>query len=173
MKFTTPATTNPIDRLRVVGHAIDRVDGKLKTTGTATYAYEQNDVAPHAAYGYIVGAAIAKGSVTAVRVRAARLARRAVKVAMTRPMMFNNTTHRPATIQRLRIGATHAGIITAIGHEKLVGQPARRQDRSGHHVDPPAVCRRQPHDPFAPGHPRSGRRRGDARARGSVRHDGA
>lgn len=74
MKFTTPATTNPIDRLRVVGHPIDRIDGTLKTTGTATYAYEQNDAAPNAAYGYIVGAAIAKGRVTAVRVRAARAA---------------------------------------------------------------------------------------------------
>jgi xanthine dehydrogenase YagR molybdenum-binding subunit len=31
--------------------------------------------------------------------------------------MFNNTTHRPATIQRIRIGATRDGKITAIGHE--------------------------------------------------------
>ena len=28
-----------------------------------------------------------------------------VKVALTRPLIFNNTTHRPATIQRIRIGA--------------------------------------------------------------------
>lgn len=74
MKFDTPATTNPIDRLRVVGHALDRIDGKLKTTGTATYAYEQNDAAPNAAYGYIVGAAIAKGRVTAVHAREAHAA---------------------------------------------------------------------------------------------------
>jgi xanthine dehydrogenase YagR molybdenum-binding subunit len=74
MKFDSPATTNPIDRLRVIGHATDRIDGKLKTTGTATYAYEQNEAAPHAAYGYIVGASIAKGRLSAVRVRAARAA---------------------------------------------------------------------------------------------------
>jgi xanthine dehydrogenase YagR molybdenum-binding subunit len=35
--------------------------------------------------------------------------------------MFNNTTHRPATIQRIRIGAGHDGKITAIGHESWSG----------------------------------------------------
>ena len=61
MKFSTPATTNPIDQLKVVGRPTDRIDGPLKTTGTAPYAYEQHAAAPHAAYGYVVGAAIAKG----------------------------------------------------------------------------------------------------------------
>src|SRR6201991_4993660 len=51
----------------------------------------------------------------------ARAARRPVKVALTRPMMFNNTTHRPATIQRVRIGTTRDGTITAIGHEGWSG----------------------------------------------------
>jgi xanthine dehydrogenase YagR molybdenum-binding subunit len=36
----------------------------------------------------------------------ARAARRPVKVALQRPLMMNNTTHRPATIQRIRLGAT-------------------------------------------------------------------
>ena len=35
--------------------------------------------------------------------------------------MFNNTPHRPATIQRIRIGATQDGKITAIGHESWSG----------------------------------------------------
>jgi xanthine dehydrogenase YagR molybdenum-binding subunit len=39
MKFETPATTNPIDQLKVVGKPFDRIDGPLKTTGTARYAY--------------------------------------------------------------------------------------------------------------------------------------
>jgi xanthine dehydrogenase YagR molybdenum-binding subunit len=47
----------------------------------------------------------------------ARAARRPVKVALTRPLIPNNTTHRPATIQRIRIGATRDGDIVAIGHE--------------------------------------------------------
>jgi xanthine dehydrogenase YagR molybdenum-binding subunit len=71
MKFTTPATTNPIDQLKVIGRATDRIDGPYKTTGTATYAYEHNK---EAAYGYVVGAAIAKGRITAIDVEAARRA---------------------------------------------------------------------------------------------------
>ncbi len=51
----------------------------------------------------------------------ARAAGRPVKVALPRPLMFNNTTHRPATIQRIRIGATSDGKITAIGHESWSG----------------------------------------------------
>jgi xanthine dehydrogenase YagR molybdenum-binding subunit len=51
----------------------------------------------------------------------ARAARRPVKVALPRPLMFNNTTHRPATIQRIRIGATRDSNITAIGHESWSG----------------------------------------------------
>ena len=35
--------------------------------------------------------------------------------------MFNNTTHRPATIQRIRIGARRDGKITAIAHESWSG----------------------------------------------------
>ncbi|RZL92466.1 MAG: xanthine dehydrogenase family protein molybdopterin-binding subunit [Variovorax sp.] len=66
MKFDTPATTNPIDQLKVIGKPVDRIDGGLKTTGTAPYAYERHDVAPNAVYGYIVGAAIAKGRITSI-----------------------------------------------------------------------------------------------------------
>src|SRR5450830_997934 len=74
MRFDTAATTNPIDQLKVVGHAVDRIDGPLKTTGTAHYAYEQNDAAPHAAYGYVVGSAIAKGRIVAIDLSEARRA---------------------------------------------------------------------------------------------------
>ena len=66
MKFDTPATTNPIDKLKVVGKPTDRIDGRLKTTGTAPYAYERHDVAPNQAYGFILGAAIAKGRINVI-----------------------------------------------------------------------------------------------------------
>jgi xanthine dehydrogenase YagR molybdenum-binding subunit len=72
MKFDTPATTNPIDQLKVIGKPTDRVEGPLKTTGTAPYAYERHDVAPDAVYGYIVGAGIAKGRIAAMDLSAAR-----------------------------------------------------------------------------------------------------
>ena len=69
MKFTTPAGTNPIDQLQVVGRPLDRIDGPLKTTGQAPYAYEQP--VANAAYGYIIGAGIAKGRIASIDTRAA------------------------------------------------------------------------------------------------------
>src|SRR5271167_443814 len=66
MQFDTPATTNPIDQLKVVGQPIPRIDGQLKTTGRAIYAYEWHDPAIRYAYGYPVGAAIAKGRITSI-----------------------------------------------------------------------------------------------------------
>lgn len=72
MKFVTPATTNPIDQLKVIGHATDRIDGPYKTTGTAPYAYEHQQ--PNAAYGYVVGAGIAKGRITSIDVSQAKRA---------------------------------------------------------------------------------------------------
>lgn len=74
MKFDTPATTNPIDQMRVVGKPTNRIDGPLKTTGTAPYAYERHDVAANQAYGYVVGAAIAKGRIASMNLDAAKAA---------------------------------------------------------------------------------------------------
>ncbi|RYY05134.1 MAG: xanthine dehydrogenase family protein molybdopterin-binding subunit, partial [Alphaproteobacteria bacterium] len=74
MKFETPAGTNPIDQLKVVGKPTDRIDGKFKTTGTAPYAYERHDVAPNQAYGYIVGSAIAKGRISSINLADAKAA---------------------------------------------------------------------------------------------------
>src|SRR5215207_3332905 len=74
MRFDTPATTNPIDQLKVVGKPTDRIDGPLKTTGKAPYAYERHDVAPNPAYGYIVGSAIPKGRIESMDLAAAKAA---------------------------------------------------------------------------------------------------
>jgi xanthine dehydrogenase YagR molybdenum-binding subunit len=74
MRFDQPATTNPIDQGRVVGKPTPRIDGPLKTTGTAPYAYEHQDVAPKPAVGFVVGAGIAKGRVAAMDLKAARAA---------------------------------------------------------------------------------------------------
>lgn len=51
----------------------------------------------------------------------ARAVKRPVKVALPRPLLINNTTHRPATIQRIRIGTEGDGKITAIAHESWSG----------------------------------------------------
>ncbi|GAB2555986.1 aldehyde oxidoreductase molybdenum-binding subunit PaoC [Spirosoma areae] len=66
MKFETPAGINPIDQLNVIGKPTDRIEGPLKTTGTAKYAYEHNDAVSNPAYGYVVGAAIAKGRIKSI-----------------------------------------------------------------------------------------------------------
>lgn len=74
MKFDSPAGTSAIDQGRVVGKPVPRIDGPLKTTGTAPYAYERHDVAPDAAYGYVLGSAIAKGRIRSMALDAAMAA---------------------------------------------------------------------------------------------------
>lgn len=74
MKFDTPAGTNPIDQEKVIGKPHPRIEGPLKTTGTAVYSYENHAAAPEAAYGYVVGSAIAKGRIAGMDLRAAKAA---------------------------------------------------------------------------------------------------
>ena len=74
MKFDKPATTNPIDQMKVVGQPHDRIDGPLKTTGYAPYAYERHDVVADPAYGFILGAGVAKGRMLSIDTDAARSA---------------------------------------------------------------------------------------------------
>ena len=367
MKFDKPAGINPIDRMTVVGRAHERIDGSLKTTGTAPYAYERHDVAPDAAYGYVVGSAIAKGRITDIDLAAAkavpgvlaivtyenagplgkgdkniikllagpevdhyhqavavvvaesfeqaraaaalvrvtyapvqgrfdltaqvkdaplakdeenkgkppkpdrhgdfeqafaaapvtldatyvtppqnhammepfatiaawqddkltvwtsnqmidwgrsdlaktlkmpkenvrmdspfigggfggklflrsdalmaalgaRAAGRPVKVTLTRPLMFNNATHRPETIQRIRLGAGTDGRLTAIAHDCVSGQLAQRSTRDRDRPDQTALCRSQPADHPAPGHHRPARRQRHARPGRGTGPDGA
>ena len=86
MKFDAPAGVNPIDQLKIVGRPTDRIDGKCKTTGTAPYAYERHDVAPDQAYGFVVGAAIARGRIAAIHVDDARAAPGVVVIVTTLDM---------------------------------------------------------------------------------------
>jgi xanthine dehydrogenase YagR molybdenum-binding subunit len=72
MQFDTPATANPIDAMKVVGKPITRIDGELKTTGHAKYAYEWHDPNVAYAYGYPIGAGIAKGRIRSMDVAAAK-----------------------------------------------------------------------------------------------------
>ncbi len=74
MKFDTPAGPNPIDRKQSVGRPRDRIDGPLKTSGLAPYAYEHHRDVANPAYGAIVGAAVAKGTIRSIDLVAARAA---------------------------------------------------------------------------------------------------
>ncbi len=83
MQFDKPATTNPIDQLKVVGQPIQRIDGQLKATGRAMYAYEWHDPNLAYVYGYPVGSAIAKGRVRSIDTSAAKKADGVVAVVTT------------------------------------------------------------------------------------------
>ena len=64
-----------------IGRAMSRVDGPLKVTGGATYAYEHWE-AGEPLYGFIVGATIGRGRVSAIDVARAQRAPR-VRLVMT------------------------------------------------------------------------------------------
>ena len=73
MKFDQPATPNPIDQERVVTRPHTRIEGPLKVTGQAPYAYEyQLPEAP--TYGFVVGAGIARGKIRSIDTAAAEAA---------------------------------------------------------------------------------------------------
>ncbi len=74
MKYEAPAGKNLFDDAKVIGKPTPRIDGPLKTTGTAPYAYERHDVVSGQVYGYIVGAAIAKGRIESMDLTDARAA---------------------------------------------------------------------------------------------------
>ena len=74
MKFDAPAGNNLFDKSKVIGKSTPRIDGPLKTTGTAPYAYERHDVVANQAYGYVGGAGIAKGRISSMDVTQARAA---------------------------------------------------------------------------------------------------
>jgi len=58
---------------------------------------------------------------------AARQLKRPVKVTLTRQQMFSVTTHRAATVQRVRLAARQDGTLTAIAHE-VWSQSARHDE---------------------------------------------
>jgi xanthine dehydrogenase YagR molybdenum-binding subunit len=54
----------------IIGEPLDRIDGRLKVTGRATYAYEHN--IPNAAVGVLVMSTIAKGRIASIDSAAAQ-----------------------------------------------------------------------------------------------------
>ncbi|VWX57484.1 putative oxidoreductase with molybdenum-binding domain [Burkholderiales bacterium 8X] len=64
MEMKAPSAPNPIDdnRQGLIGKPVDRVDGRLKVTGKAPYAYEVQE-GNRPVYGFVVEASIAKGAV--------------------------------------------------------------------------------------------------------------
>ncbi|HZY18435.1 MAG TPA: xanthine dehydrogenase family protein molybdopterin-binding subunit [Ramlibacter sp.] len=75
MQMTQAAAPNAIDENRhgQIGRPLDRVEGRLKVTGQALYAYEVQEGA-RPAYGWIVESSIPKGRLADVDTRAAEQA---------------------------------------------------------------------------------------------------
>ena len=92
MQFDAPAGANLFDTSSILGKATPRIDGPLKTTGTAPYAYERHDVAANQAYGYILGSAIAKGRIAAMDTSAAARAPGVIAVLAAPEMKPVGTT---------------------------------------------------------------------------------
>ncbi len=55
---------------------------------------------------------------------AAKQTGRTVKLALARPQVFEVTTHRSDTLQRIRLGAAADGTLVAIGHDSISGNRA-------------------------------------------------
>jgi xanthine dehydrogenase YagR molybdenum-binding subunit len=71
MEMNSPVGPNALDAQGVVGKPLDRVDGRLKVTGGARYAYEMQQ---NALYGFVVEASIAKGKIRSIDTRTAEKA---------------------------------------------------------------------------------------------------
>jgi xanthine dehydrogenase YagR molybdenum-binding subunit len=68
MEMNSPVGSNALDAQGVVGKPLDRVDGRLKVTGGARYAYEMQQ---NTLYGFVVEASIGKGRIKSIDTRAA------------------------------------------------------------------------------------------------------
>src|SRR5271168_5538828 len=74
MEMNAPIGANALDvgARGIVGKPIDRVDGRVKVTGGARYAYETQQ--ENVLYGFVVEASIAKGEIRSIDTRAAEKA---------------------------------------------------------------------------------------------------
>src|SRR3979409_1363068 len=74
MEMNSPVGSNALDvgADAIVGKPLDRVDGRLKVTGGARYAFEMQQA--NAAYGFVVEASIGKGRIRSIDTRAAEKA---------------------------------------------------------------------------------------------------
>src|ERR1700738_3259216 len=85
MEMNSPVGSNALDAQGIVGKPLDRVDGRLKVTGGARYAYEMQQ---NALYGFVVEASIGKGKIRSIDTRTAE---KAAGVALV--LTYRNTPH--------------------------------------------------------------------------------
>lgn len=130
-QYTTPTHTNnpmaPFATLAIWSKAegedyltlYDSTQGVNNTikavTGWLGLKPEQVRVISHFVGGGF-GAGIRTWAHSALAALAARQVQRPVKLVLTRDQMFTSVGHRPATLQRIRLGAKQDGRLTAIEH---------------------------------------------------------
>src|SRR6478736_535652 len=94
MEMNSPVGPNALDAEGVVGKPLDRVDGRLKVTGGARYAYEMQQ---NTLYGFVVEASVGKGLIGSIDTRAAEKAPGVVLVLTHRNAPAQGTgNHREA-----------------------------------------------------------------------------
>src|ERR1700692_2748021 len=71
MEMNSPVGANALDAQGIVGKPLDRVDGRLKVTGGARYAYEMQQ---NTLYGFVVEAPIGNGKIRSIDTLAAEKA---------------------------------------------------------------------------------------------------
>src|ERR1700690_944999 len=95
MEMNSPVGPNALDTQGIVGKPVDRVDGRLKVTGGARYAYEMQQ--ENVLYGFVVEASIGKGTIRSIDTRAAEKAPGVVLVLTHRNAPAQGTgNHREA-----------------------------------------------------------------------------
>src|ERR1700692_1407160 len=72
MEMDSPVGHNALDAPGIVGKPINRVDGRLKVTGGARYAFEMQQ--ENVLYGFVVEAPIGNGRIKSIDTRAAEKA---------------------------------------------------------------------------------------------------
>src|SRR3982075_790945 len=98
MEMNSPVGSNALDvgADGIVGKPLDRVDGRLKVTGGARYAYEMQQ-GQNTLYGFVVEASIGKGTIKSIDTRAAERAPGVVLVLTHRNAPAQGTgNHREA-----------------------------------------------------------------------------
>jgi len=102
----------------VTAHLSSQIIAEARTAIAATFGLDPARIrliSPYVGGGF--GSKLGIHHETILAIMAARELRRPVKVAMTRDQVFQNVGVRPATIQRVRLGASPDGRLVALAHD--------------------------------------------------------
>jgi CO/xanthine dehydrogenase Mo-binding subunit len=125
--ITADNTHNPIGLFAIVAewqgdtlivHDTTQWPHGVRETLAGAFGIDPANVHVHTPYvGGAFGAGLRVWPHVILAALGAKLARRPVKLVLTRAQMFTSLGHRPMSVQRLRLGAARDGRLTAIEHE--------------------------------------------------------